>query len=52
MSSVKRLASGQWGFTLLEMLVAMGPLAMIGTVFMAALATGTRATGTLDAEAT
>ena len=44
------LTEEQAGLTLLEMLLALGLLALIGTAMITALTTGTKATGTLDQE--
>lgn len=43
-----RILVGQWGFTLMEVLVAMAILAAFGTALLTALNTNARATRTLD----
>ena len=42
-----RWLRGQRGFTLLEVILAMGILGIVGVAFMSTLNTGTRTTGTL-----
>ena len=39
---------GQGGFTLLEVILAMGILGIVGVAFMSTLNAGTKAVGTLD----